>query len=344
MIPPNPYDHVGRVADGDHFVPRPQLAERIERTWQRDGEVPGNLSILGHHRTGKTSLVKHAAARCGRTDLRTVYVDVGTKSSARDVFRAVVRDLYTADGSPSAQSAVVGVCVGASDWDELSDAVNAYLQARAADRRFAVVVLDEFDRASEKWHSISEFQLLRSLASEPYYGIGLITVSRQRIMTIEKGAAGGSVLDGVVTLREFIGAFTPDEAMVLLHRADTVGADLTAVCQDLFDLAGRHPYLLEHLCHSVIRHFHGTGETDVATAYEYVMDTFHDYFKHLMDGVAKDLGTSGMEVLDALAKGNPLAAGTRRVLNQFRLTGLVDATRGNPELFSNEFGRYLTTL
>src|ERR1700676_1913802 len=92
MSDDNPYDRVGRVAAGDHFVERRQPGYRIGQTWKRQGVKPGNLSVLGLHRTGKTSLVHWAADRCDRTDLYTIYIDGGTLSSGQGLFRSIIRE------------------------------------------------------------------------------------------------------------------------------------------------------------------------------------------------------------------------------------------------------------
>ncbi|GAA0219255.1 hypothetical protein GCM10009527_014280 [Actinomadura nitritigenes] len=340
MTTDNPYDRVGRVAVGDHFVPRPKLAGKIQRAWRRQGGPPGNLSVIGHHRTGKTSLVHQAVSTCERTDLVSVILNVGSLGSGQELFKAMISEVLRATGSPPALEAIGGAALTATDWGDLRHTVEMFFKALADRETYALIVLDEFDRAATVCQSLAEFQLLRALASEPVYPVGLVTISRRRIITIETDAAGGSILDGVMNIRPFVGMFSPAEADVMLSRAAAVGVDLLGVRDDVLDLAGLHPYLLELLCQSIVDVHEETGTLDVALAYEQVLGIFDSQFDHLVQVVALDVGEAGSELLRSLAAGE---APTRNSLelNHFRQMGLVTEDRTRPALFSAEFARYV---
>jgi hypothetical protein len=337
----NPYAGVGIVAVGDHFVPRPGPGARVARTWRAQGLRPANLSVLGHHRTGKSSLVHWAAAQCPRPDLRTVFVDVGTLDSGDALFRALVRETLRWPGLPDALAVIGESALTAGTWDYLHQTVTDFFAAVRRDGRYVMIVLDEFDRASRVCRRLAEFQLLRSLASEEAYPVGLITISRRRVKDIEIDAAGGSILDGVLALRQPVGMFAPAEGDAVLGRALVLGADLLPVRDQINGLAGLHPYLLELLCFGIVERFQDAGEIDVDGAYEGASGTFADYFDRLAAVIESDLGEKGLALIRELAAGAPLSPGCARELSQCRQLGIVTPDPGQPALFAPSFARHL---
>ena len=340
----NPYDRVGKVAVGDHFVERRQPGRKIEQTWKCEGVKPGNLSVLGHHRTGKTSLVHWAAARCDRTDLNTIFIDVGTLASGQELFRSIIREALRVTESPANLEPIAAAGLEAGTWDDLRYAVGRFFAVVRANGHHMMVVLDEFDRASEACSQRAEFQLLRNLASEDEYSIGLITVSRRRVADIEIDAAGGSILGGVLSLIQPVGMFTPAEADIMLARAMPLGIDLRPVHGQILDLTGLHPYLLERLCYSIVDHYEDTGEVDVDRAYEKVMGIFADHFNRLAEVIKRDLGDSGLALLRDLAGGTAPARKYGRELSQWRELGLVASSQAQPVLFAASFARHVLAL
>ena len=340
----NPYAGVGIVAVGDHFVPRPGPGARVARTWREPGARPANLSVLGHHRTGKSSLVHWAAAQCARPDLRTVFIDVGTLDSGDALLRAMVRETLRWPGLPAALVVIGESALTAGTWDYLHQTVTDFFAALRGDGRCVMIVLDEFDRASQVCRRLAEFQLLRSLASEEAYSVGLITISRRRVKDIEIDAAGGSILDGVLALRQPVGMFVPAEGDAMLGLASVLGVDLLPVRDQVNDLAGLHPYLLELLCFGIVEHFQDSGEVDVDWAYEEASGTFLDYFDRLAAVIESDLGDKGLALLRELASGAPLSPGYARELSQCRQFGIVASGAGRPALFAPAFARHLLAM
>ena len=300
----NPYDSVGMVAVGDHFVERGQLGRMIERRWRGPGTRPGNLSVLGLHRTGKTSLVQRAADRCQRTDLDTIFIDVATLTSGEELFRSIIQEALekTKEISPDLD-AIAGGGLKAEKWDGLRYAVTKFFEALRENGHHIMIVLDEFDRAADICRALAYFQLLRNLASEDNYSVGLITISRRRVDKIEINAAGRSILGGVLALTEEVGMFASAEADTMLGRALPLGIDLRPERERILDLTGFHPYLLELLCCSIVDHYKDTNEVDVESAYEEVAGTFTGHFDLLAEVIERDLGKGGLALLRDLAGG-----------------------------------------
>jgi hypothetical protein len=339
----NPYAQVGQVAYGDHFVERSLAGRRIERSWQREGVRPGNLSVLGYHRTGKTSLVRWAADGCPRTDLQTVFIDVGTLASGEAMFQAIVRETLAKGPFSPGATAAGNAALGASTWDDLRQAVIAFFTEIPAGGHYVMIVLDEFDRASLICKQLAEFQLLRNLASEQF-PVGLITISRRRVADIEIDAAGGSILDGVLSLKQPVGMFAPAEADVMLDRAQPLGIDLRSVRRRIADLTGLHPYLLELLCHSIVEHYQETGKVDVERAYQGEQENFFQYFKHLAEVIQADLGEGGIALVRALASGTSASSGYPHELAQLRYLGLIPPDADPAVLFAPLFAQQVLEM
>ncbi|MFG2822980.1 glycosyltransferase [Kitasatospora sp. NPDC048365] len=336
----NPYRQVGQPASGERYVERPELTARITAVWRSPGR-PGNLSVSGHRRVGKTSLVDHALGLNDRDDLGIVRFDVGRFTSALDLFRAVTREVagHFAD---SAELARLSAAVReAPEWYDLYEAVTDFFDELRRQDRWALIVLDEFDRAPRCLPELSTYQFLRALASEPRHPVGLVTVSRRPIVEIEIDAAGGSLLDGVMAQRCHVGLFQDGESAQLLERASAVGVDLAAVGPELLAYTGNHPYLLELLCDRVVQYYLESGTLDVASAYEQQAPLFQAYFERLVQAVDLDTSGAGPEALRGIAAGTA-APVPPTVLRQLTDKGIVlrDGD-GGLALFSSEFARHV---
>jgi hypothetical protein len=339
----NPYARVGRVALNDHFVERRLLVNRIERAWQRTGIRPVNLSVLGHHRTGKTSLVHWVADHCTRTDLHTIFIDIGTLQSGEEMFRALVSETMRILDSPFRLEPIAAAAIGAQTWDHLRHAVTDFFMAVCDSRTYVMIVLDEFDRASLVCRERAEFQLLRNLASENY-SVGIVAISRRRVADIESDAAGGSILDGVLSLKQHVGMFTSGETHTMLSRATPLGVDLQSFREPIVDVAGYHPYLLELLCFAIIDHYQDTGVVDVDQACQAQAATFRDYFDRLAEIIRLDLGDKGLALVRDLAQGAPPSREYARELDRFRDLGLISVSADSPALFAPSFARHILAM
>src|SRR5271166_3087719 len=234
----NPYKQAGRVAVGDRFIGRAALVRQVAGTWQDAGR-PSNLRVVGHHRVGKTSAVRRAIDTSPpRADLVTVWLNVGNQDSDMDLFRSMVRRVLD-ETRDDRLSAVAGAIQTATVWYDLLEGVRAFFAAVRARGLNVVVILDEFDRAATAFTRLAPFQLLRDLASEADYSLGLITVSRQNIEKIEVDAAGGSILGGVVSTARYVGMFTEAEVDIMLARAAASGIGLASVRDEIVSRTGQ---------------------------------------------------------------------------------------------------------
>ncbi|WP_067964782.1 ATP-binding protein [Nocardiopsis trehalosi] len=337
----NPYRLVGQVAGGDRFVGRADLVERVQRTW-RDPRRPMNLRIVGHHRVGKTSLVRQAVRTCpaDRDDLVHVWLNVGSYEAGTDLFRVLSRRLL--QRLPQRRRDAVGpldeVIQTAPEWYRLNEAVRDLLRVLREDGTYVLLVLDEFDRASVTFSGLAQFQLLRDLASDDEYPLGLVTVSRRHIEKIETDTAGGSILGGVVPDTCHVGMFTDPEVDELLARGAAAGADLAPLRGAILERTGAHPFLLELLCNRLVdRHLAG-DLLDVGDAYRREEHAIAGYFDRMLRTIADDLGPRGVAVLRRVAEGAGPVPESRE-LAWLAHTGVVLRRGERAALFSPAFGR-----
>jgi hypothetical protein len=347
---PNPYRRAGSVVEGELFIGRQGLLRTVEATW-RDPGIPANLRVVGHYRTGKTSLVRRAltALPAGRPDLVRVWIDISRQESGMDVFRsvtkAVVQELRKA--GPAAPAGLLDTLLPintavqlAAEWHDLEAPVSDFFAAMHAAGQYGLLVLDEFDRAEGVFQRAA-FQLLRAVVSDSGCVMGLITISRRPIESIETDAAGGSILGGVVVDKLYVGMFDDTETDLMLARAATVGVGLAAVRPQIVEYTGRHPFLLDVLCRSLVEVRRATGTTDFQAAYEQVEEIFADQFGRLLRNIRSD-GDRGAALLRQIATGVVAPGEQSLELSRMRRMGVVRTDgAGRPVLFSAEFGRYV---
>ncbi|MEU8183026.1 ATP-binding protein [Micromonospora sp. NPDC049044] len=343
-VPVNPYRNVGRVATGDEFIGRHDLVRHVQSAWVHPGR-PTNVRVMGHHRTGKTSLAMHALATSPveRTDMVTVVLNVGSHASGDDLFRSmtkeVLREMRARDNAePHGKLVDIDAAVQAAEaWYDIVQSVRDFFCTAADQDQYTFVVLDDFDRAATVFTQLAEFQLLRELASEPRFPLGLMTMSRRPIESIEIDAAGGSILGGVLTTTRYVVMFNDEEVDLTLARAAAAGVGLAAVRDDILDKCGRHPFLLQLLANGLVELHQETGRVDVDAAHELVAPEFDSYFRQLATSVAMDMGEKGTAALRRLA-GNVYHEKLAPELMRLRLMGVL---ADDGQLFSAAFARYV---
>ncbi|MEU6486502.1 glycosyltransferase family 4 protein [Streptomyces sp. NPDC046887] len=342
MSAENPYRHAGLPVRGEDFTDRPALVEQVRDVWRKPGR-PANLSVLGQLRYGKTSLVDHALLGMDRSDLAVVRLDIGAQESVFGLFRSFtreVRDRFPEVGELGPLDRVVQEARG---WYDVESAVKAFFQAAKQHRVHVLLVLDDFDRAPWVLVDLSGYLLLRALVSEPYYPVGLVTVSRRSVFAIEADAMGGSRLDGVITQRCEVGLLTPSETAALLDRGRAAGADLRALESEILAWSGRHPHLLALLCRRLLQGVLQTSQLDLAAALEQEESAFRSYFGRLTEEVDLALSGRGTDLLRKIADGAPVSSLPREDLRDLRAAGVAVRDGTAVRLFSPVYADYLRT-
>nr|WP_221373972.1 ATP-binding protein [Actinoplanes polyasparticus] len=344
MTSGNAYQSVGQPARGDRFVGREDLVARVRGIVE--GDRPSNMSIIGNHRTGKTSLIYRSLIDIPavRRDLVVVLVGIGKVGRIEDVFRLIGRATVEAlDSLPARDLAGLTVTLDAleaeSSWyGIMSQFIKLFSTIHQRGLK-VLIVLDEFDRINLAGIQTAHFQLLRDLCTEDWSSTGLVTVSRQRVKTLELGSTNGSCLDQVLAVRTYTKLFEPGEQDAMLRRAGEVGVDLEQHTEWITSVAGRHPYLLELLCYELVE---SSGEIDLA--YRNVRSAYADFFARLIRIIDADLGGSGVDKLYQVVDGIGLDVSIDDALALIRYGLVVEAGDQSLIPFSPEFGRYLLSI
>ena len=347
MPMPNPYEGVGRPADGDRFVGRKELLEQLEKAWSSPHAALANLRVEGNHRIGKTSIVLRAIElekRKPRPDLVFVFLSLGYSSGPTAFRKVVEKVLDAARVAPSISANSVSrlgrmaarvLTVSASDG-LYSDIADFFEILRDTPLR-VVVVLDELDRADVVFVR-SDFQFLRTLVNGNW-PVALVTVSRRSVATIVDKDEIGSNLATTLRLCS-VRLFEPGETDALIERSAESGVDLLPHRDQILDYAGNHPYLLEMLCHEAVRQHETLGTVDITRAYESVYQPFDELFHRVVKRLDEDSSGRARQILRAVAVGSPLLG---RDLDLVRRMSIVPRS-DSATFFSAEFGRYVTGL
>ncbi|MFG2042345.1 hypothetical protein [Dactylosporangium sp. NPDC048998] len=346
----NPYQNVGRPARGERFVGREDLVARVRGVV--GGDRPSNMSIIGNHRTGKTSLVYRSLIDTvpARPDLAVVMVGVGTLNRIEDVFRHIGRQTVQALGDrvpagdrPGVLSILAELERETGWYGILGHFMHLFGTIRRRDLK-VLVVLDEFDRINLTGAQTAHFQLLRDLCTEEWSSVGLVTVSRRRVKTLELDSTGGSCLDQVLAVRTYTELFRPAEQVAMLRRAGAAGVDLEALARSITALTGYHPYLLELLCYELVEAALTHGAIDIDAAYRNVRSAYADFFARLIKIIDADLGGSGVDKLYQVVDGIGLDVSVDDALALVQYGLVVEGPGKSLIPFSDEFGRYLLSI
>jgi hypothetical protein len=249
----NPYQGVGQIADGLRFVDRSAELNALRTGWT--GERPGNVSLQGNFRMGKSSLVRMAAKAYARDNPQNVAVVIGAGSlrDGKSLLRIMAKRVHqaiertgVADSRVAAAFGPLAASMELEEWTDVVEAVVDFFRVISFADIAVLMIVDEFDRLSS-WAGLAEFQVLRDLASEPEFSVGLTTVSRRSVYEIETAGFGGSTLGGVLGHSVRVGLFSLTECAAMVRKGGD-GEESPVSWGDLEYLAGTHPFLLELAC------------------------------------------------------------------------------------------------
>ncbi|MFG1807818.1 SAV_2336 N-terminal domain-related protein [Streptomyces sp. NPDC049040] len=344
---PNPYHQVGRVVSGEDFVGRRPLVREIESLW-RSPRAPASLAVIGHHRTGRTSLVRRSLSGLprARPDVVPVWISLSVHETGRTVFRSLTNTTLAELASAGDESLgrlveelrpLNDAAQRARTRSDLHDVVQRFFAVMYAAGRYVLLVLDEFDAAASVFEQYADFQFLRTLVSDAGSAMGLITISRGEVEEIEDRSPRMSPFSGVIARRLYVGMFSDAETDLVLARAGSAGVDLTGLRGGIVRRAGSHPFLLGVLCHALVEQHQTTGSLDLYAAYGKVNEIFLAEFERLMRDIADDSPESA-RVLVRMASGLPAGGDVARL----RRMGIVyEGAGGRPRMFSESFARYV---
>lgn len=341
----NPYQGAGQIAAGPRFIVRQAELSDIRSAWA--GDRPGNVSIRGNFRMGKSSLVRSAAKTYALDTPRhvVVVVSAGAVTDGKGLLRLMAKRAHRALQGTGFDATVAQASLGPlqaamelEEWFDVCEAVTDFFLVLADARIGVLMIVDELDRMAG-WSGLAEFQFLRDLASEPEFSLGLTTISRRSVYDIETSGFGGSTLGGVLGHSVHIGLFSEAEGQEMIARGASAGISLTPAEEDLNYLAGTHPFLLESACFWFFEESQmgvGAGRAEVQDRLtEQITSLYRVYLRDL----EIDLPGAVSDISRTLTAGHDMAR--LPVATKLPALGLARACNGQLIPFSRHFGEYL---
>ncbi|WP_133512345.1 ATP-binding protein [Candidatus Thiosymbion oneisti] len=340
----NPYVTGASLApDSPVFFGREQaLAEALGVL--RRPDKPGNVSVLGERRFGKSSFLNRIygalAAEPGLVSIRATTQDWSDACPERffhGLYQSILDALdgSTGDGSTGQESDRGEV----RDYPGLRDFIRRL--ARKKDLRF-VLLLDEFEHITGgQAFKADFFGNLRALGERPEYRFGYLIASRRPLKALcREQRIEESAFWNIFGTTSYMGLLEEPAARDLatepLRRSLTDAqrpSDPDAFwTQEVAPLTGRHPALIQILLAQRWNAWHGGFRHNQ----DRIDQTLHD---HLEDLWFNRHGKEEWRVLIQVVKGEPPTADP--ILQDLRLRGLVTADN---RPFSPRFERLIPDL
>jgi hypothetical protein len=300
---------------------------------------PGNLSIVGLPRTGKTSLVYHALfGREFLPDTRnmlSLWLNLADFEQPESFFLALaqkcIEQVVTLGWSTNAlQRAADAALQEGISWSEGYARLQRYFQKLHAARPGIriVCVLDSFDAAAELFKADpTYFSSIRGLYENPSWRVTFITISQLPLREIELLAQSTPALH--VPFQEcYLTLFNAAEMQEYYALLATAGLTMTDELTERIEwYAGKHPYLLALLSSQLVKTGSENQQVNVDDAFKHVEADFRAYYA-LLPGSAADaisrVPTVQPSDIDRLMK-----------------YGLIQQTPEGYDVFSRHFQAYL---
>jgi hypothetical protein len=255
----NPYV-VGKIVTGPgRFFGRTAELTRLRQNFV-ESETPSNLSIVGELRSGKSSLAQEFLRREGaELDRRfhVVLMDMTTdftKGSIVDFYRQILqraREVIAERGGALALVAGLDDAIAPRPWAQLSHMMQLAYRALFECGIRILYIFDEFDHSTELFPADQDaFKLARNLGQKDV--VTFLTLSRRCVADIEMDAGISSNLAGIFDPCDVnMPLLDRDAAMALcVEPAASKGISWgRPLLERMLALSGRHPFLLQGMCH-----------------------------------------------------------------------------------------------
>ncbi|MGH2493239.1 MAG: hypothetical protein ACRDIV_00880 [Ktedonobacteraceae bacterium] len=258
-------------------------------------QEPGNLSIVGLPRIGKTSLLYHALLEREflphTRHMLPIWLNLADYKQPELFFRALAQkciEQVTKLGwsTNATQRAAEAALQEGISWSEAYARMQRYLQklhqARPGIR--VVCALDSFNAAADLFKADpTYFSSIRGLYENPSWRVTFITISQLPLREIELLAQGVPTMH--VPFQEYyLTLFDATEMQEYYAHLATIGLPITnALTERVEWYAGRHPYLLTRLASQLVAMWRENQQANVDAAFQHVEADFRAYYALLMD-------------------------------------------------------------
>jgi len=337
----NPYFHWGPIRDQRYFYGREEETRRILEAVNH-GQC---VSLVGPHKTGKTSLLFHLKAlnqgvsSNEGTDHVYVYIDGGAHRKSRP--SALYSEaLHGIDEVLAAQDRSVQPMEEPKDGMDLADLWRAF---SSLIRRGIgpVILIDEFDVFCENQsYGLDFFSGLRSLATR---GVVYVTASKRTLFQLnrEKEILGSPFFNYFKTLH--VGLFD-DESTLRLIRGPSAECGVQfdeRMVTEILRLAGRHPFLSQQVCHIAFDMRRGQKGASSEQDLEQVRIRSRQELEEQMAGYWDGLELEAQQALFGVATGTASRQVSEVTLENLVRQCLLVRANGDFHIFSTLFEDYV---
>lgn len=280
-----------------------------------------NISITGLPRFGKTSLVKTVLNSLKQYDdsgLLIIFLDLAKYKTFSDVLEAIwikLEDSLHNSAKPELletkifklQTEKVELAIKNGKLNHLRMGLENCI-SWISDQNFKIIlVMDEFDAASNIFTSTSDFEYFRDLASNSDFDLSLLLISRRPVYMIEKKNLIQSTFHGVLQSYP-INGFNLDDMDQYFSILDKL-YDIRVNDSEknvLLHYCGRSPFLFSIIGHELVEMLEADGPVCIEKAYRNNEVDFRNYFNSIASNLSEDVpadsifGINGMSTLHKL--------------------------------------------
>jgi hypothetical protein len=337
----NPFGGYNAPLTASQFIGR-KIALRIIEQRVLAVQEPGNLSIVGLARIGKTRLVHHALFEReflpDTSAVLPIWINLADYEQPGAFFRALAQkciEQVTSLGwvTNAVQRAADAALQEGLSWGESYARVQRYLQKLRQSRPGIRIVcaLDGFDAAAELFKADPiYFSSIRGLYENPAWRVTFITLSQYPLREIEVLAQGVPTLH--VPFQEYY--LTPFDAADMQEYYALLAATGLATGDALTEriewYAGKHPYLLAQLGSRLVEMWHENQQANIDDAFQHVEADFRAYYALL--------NTHWAAIADAI---NRVPTAQQANIDRLMRYGLIQQTAEGYRAFSQHFQAYV---
>lgn len=269
-----------------------------------------NLSVTGVKRIGKTSLAKEAMRIIKNKEkdkFIIVEVDLARcedylsflKTLLNKTKHEVKHDFLLLERKEIEELIVQCYnCIGdkfmlQNSLEELFEEINSY-------EKRIIIMIDEFDAATNIFTSTPDFEFLRNLSSNSDLNISLLLISRRQIYMIEKRNSNNSTFHGIITSYPINGFNKEDMNQFFDKLYQNYVIEIpTELKARIAYYAGRSPYIWSMFGSAIVENFDSENGLDIDDLFKKHFVDMKDHYKAIYDNLSTDMiYTEGKPVTD----------------------------------------------
>ena len=260
-----------------------------------------NISITGLKRFGKTSLAKEVVERVKEKSngkIFTVFIDLAGQKSFSDFLVSVMNKLEDEIVEINAieifenetfNNYISKLSRINQDSKTYRDTVDSVLSWISRHNYRVILIIDEFDSASDLFDTQADFEFLRDLASSRDMSVSLVLISRRQLYMIEKKNFNNSTFHGVVQTYPIDGFDATDMNLLYDILRDNYKIVInSSVRERLYYYCGKSPYLLSMFAYDIVDTFEKTGSFNIDIIYKNREIDIENYYKSILACLKND--------------------------------------------------------